>query len=237
MKVFFILISLLFLVSCAQNSAKNLSVLSPESKIFVVSLLGDKLVVDHKATTVFGNYNIIEDVSQWNMNQYIESFVSSQGRVSGKFKYIENAPPNNELRQKGQDFVNGEIKEKQYRAYLSDFAEKIGADLIILLEPIGFEARKWDPVAKSGYVIHQRSAFGKKSSSLEVSINMFVLDTKNEKQIAYEYSSGYSDTKSYWFLEKEAISGDVKQSLEAEVKGLLDRVLLMGISDFGLVKK
>lgn len=227
------LMFLLILAGCATTGIENVKKLDSDHRIIVVSALGNDFQIKSIGTTIFNNWSINEDVSDWAIDDRVESLVKQRLNLSSKLTVIpfDASPLRPEIGQIKVDDWSGARVDTQGMKTLLTAAKAAGTDSVLLVgtNPMTDTFHMRLSTIK-GYGIYQSSFLGLKDSVNFIVLRIWLIDVNTGKDIAKIYEPGSSSRNSAVWLEKdmpldEATNLEIRKGFETMLDSAVEEAL------------
>lgn len=214
----------------------NIEKLKTDHRFAVLSVLGDDLKIDTLGLTIFQNYHLSEDVSDWKINERVETLIKNKLEDAGKIVLIPDntAAIREEIGRVGWDDLTNELEVEGGKQILTSLANSVEADSILLI------GRHWKMMERyyytRGYGIWQSSILFIKEAESYVNIKLVVLEANSLKEIArtheYEYRFRMSPE---WIKKSDTIPKDILIKTKKDIETLIDSALEKTLKRLSLI--
>lgn len=189
------LTSLLFVISvfgCASNNKPQELHIDMQEKILIISQLDDNFPVKSVGFTVFQNEKFDIDSHDWEVNDYVESYVSA--RLSSNYTVTSDKSIRSRLQTPKVDFLSGKLNPIKDLSVLSQ-AKALNVKYILVVSPIEYTDAYYGTNQKfRGNGIYQRGD----NSIQYAQINFSLFSAPNGDFILSNGSIGHNDGDSTW---------------------------------------
>lgn len=241
MRILSVLLAALFLSACAAlGIPQQQQSFTQVSKVAVVSLLDKQLQILHFGTTTFHNQKREVDVSDWQLDQVVET--QAQQLIQADTSLTLVKPASEDDRQKfgqlQQNFWTGERRYANQEAGIQALAQQAQADLIVLIAPAELKDVFFGTNELiSGYGIYQRSFLNSRSAINFLAIELRLIDAKTGKQIASveRYASIPRENRDWLELEPLTFSEENQKLTQKQLQKMLPDTLKQGLTELQLI--
>lgn len=206
---------------CALSPKEKMATYPDGAKLAYVSLIGDTFEISVIGTTVFNNEGGFFNVSNWDIDSYIEkSVIESSKGERFEFQAIEI---------KDKYMVESIINERSEPDILMAEAKKQGADFLVVFAPKyqgylhqGTLFQNQFTQYLSGIGLTKLSKFGnERDTSLYSSSKTYIYDLNMMEEIGNKPTAGIRFSKELHMIKFDSLTADDIESIEEELKDIV----------------
>jgi hypothetical protein len=231
----YLLAGLFFLNGCASNNIERAKSITSEEPILVLSQFPDEFQVKTVGFTVFGNDLFYLDISDWQLNDYVENKFESL--ISAGYTVLKNPELRFQVAKPDYNYFTLEkypLKNKELDLYVKNNNVKY----VLLISPMKYKA---DPYFGTNQHINDFGVYQGKRTIAFLQMHFWLYDAITGNFVASGGDGGYTDDSPSWigssnlYFPKKLTSKDdvdlkIKSQIENKIKGLFDTLLTRNVS-------